>query len=47
MDTIFALSSGAAPAGIGVIRISGPQAFAAVEYLAGTLPPPRTARLRA
>ncbi len=47
MDTIFALSSGAAPAGIGVIRISGPQAFAAVEHLAGTLPPPRTARLRA
>ncbi len=47
MDTIFALSSGAAPAGIGVIRVSGPQAFAAVEHLAGTLLPPRTARLRA
>lgn len=47
MTTIFALSSGAAPAGIGVIRISGPEAFAAVSRLAGTLPPPRTARVRA
>ena len=47
MDTIFALSSGAAPAGIGVIRISGTDAFAAVTRLAGTLPPPRTARVRA
>ncbi|MEI5688042.1 tRNA uridine-5-carboxymethylaminomethyl(34) synthesis GTPase MnmE [Sphingomonas kyungheensis] len=47
MQTIFALSSGAAPAGIGVIRISGPQAFAAVARLAGSLPPPRTAQVRA
>ncbi len=47
MDTIFALSSGAAPAGIGVIRISGPDAFEAVARIAGPLPPPRTAGLRA
>lgn len=47
MATIFALSSGAAPAGIGVIRVSGPLALAAVERLAGTLPPPRHARVRA
>lgn len=47
MDTIFALSSGAAPAGIGVIRISGPDAFAAVQRIAGSLPPHRSARIRA
>ncbi|MET0376041.1 MAG: tRNA uridine-5-carboxymethylaminomethyl(34) synthesis GTPase MnmE [Rhizorhabdus sp.] len=47
MDTIFALSSGAAPAGIGVIRISGPQAFAAVARIAGSVPPARMARVRA
>ncbi|GAA0658714.1 tRNA modification GTPase [Sphingomonas insulae] len=46
MDTIFALSSGAAPAGIGVIRVSGPHAFDAVTRMAGTLPPPRMARIR-
>lgn len=45
-DTIFALSSGALPAGIAVIRISGPQAFAAVTTLAGELPSPRRASLR-
>lgn len=42
-DTIFALSSGAPPAAIGVIRISGPQAGAALERLAGKLPEPRRA----
>jgi len=45
-DTIFALSSGQVPAAIGVIRISGSGAFAAVESLAGDLPPPRRASLR-
>lgn len=45
-DTIFAVSSGAPPAAIAVVRLSGPDAFAAVERLAGTLPPPRAARLR-
>ncbi len=47
MDTIFALSSGAAPAGIGVIRISGPRAFEAVRAIGGRLPPPRMAQVRA
>lgn len=42
-DTIFALSSGAAPAAIAVIRISGPNAEAAVRSLTGRLPPPRRA----
>lgn len=44
-DTIFALSSGAPPAGIGVIRISGPQAGEALRALAGRLPAPRRAAL--
>ena len=45
-DTIFALSSGAPPAGIAVIRISGPGAGAALEALVGNLPEPRLASLR-
>lgn len=45
-DTIFALSSGAPPAAIGVIRISGPRARTALEILAGGLPEPRHASLR-
>ena len=45
-DTIFALSSGTLPAAIAVVRISGPEAFAAAERLAGDLPPPRTLSLR-
>lgn len=44
-DTIFALSSGAPPAAIGVIRVSGPQAGAALLALAGRLPAPRRAAL--
>jgi len=44
-DTIFALSSGRLPAGIAVVRLSGPQAFDAGRMLAGTLPAPRVARL--
>ncbi len=43
--TIFALSSGAPPAGIGVVRVSGPQAGAALRALAGRLPDPRRAAL--
>lgn len=43
MDTIFALSSGAPPAGIAVIRVTGPAAGHALELLAGKLPPPRQA----
>jgi tRNA modification GTPase len=45
-DTIFALSSGAPPAAIAVMRISGPAAFNAVRALAGELPPARRASLR-
>jgi tRNA modification GTPase len=45
-DTIFAVSSGRPPAAIAVIRVSGPQAFAAAEALAGPLPAARTATLR-
>lgn len=48
-ETIFALSSGAPPAAIGVVRISGPDAGAALIALAGRLPEPRYgafARLR-
>lgn len=43
--TIFALSSGAPPAAIGVIRISGPKAGNALAALAGRLPEPRRASL--
>ena len=44
-DTIFALSSGAPPAAIAIVRISGPRADTALAELAGNLPPPRQARL--
>ena len=44
-DTIFALSSGQPPAGIAVIRISGPHAGEALSALAGKLPEPRRATL--
>lgn len=44
-DTIFALSSGAPPAAIAIIRVSGPRAFDAVNMLAGRVPPPRRASL--
>lgn len=45
MDTIFALSSGAPPAGIAVVRISGPEAGKALAQLAGSMPAPRRARV--
>ncbi len=45
METIFALSSGAPPAAIAVVRISGPQAGEALSRLAGRLPRPREAKL--
>ncbi len=45
-ETIFALSSGLPPSGIAVVRISGPQAGAALTALAGTLLEPRRASLR-
>jgi tRNA modification GTPase len=46
VGTIFALSSGRPPAAISIIRISGPQAHAAGQALAGPLPDARTAAVR-
>ncbi|MCW3834899.1 tRNA uridine-5-carboxymethylaminomethyl(34) synthesis GTPase MnmE [Sphingomonas canadensis] len=46
MDTIFALSSGAPPAAVAVMRLSGPRAFDSVRLLAGGLPKARHAALR-
>jgi len=46
IDTIFALSSGAPPAAIAIVRISGPNAQTALSDLAGEVPEPRRARLR-
>lgn len=45
--TIFALSSGAAPSGVAVIRLSGPAVRFGLETLIGEVPPPRQAALRA
>ena len=45
MDTIFALSSGGPPAAIGLIRISGPAAGAALRAVAGRVPVARRALL--
>ena len=46
MDTIFALASGRVKAGVSVIRLSGPRAFAVAAELAGPLPEPRRAAVR-
>lgn len=46
-ETIFALSSGALPAAIAIVRISGPAAGDVLATLAGAVPPPRRATLRA
>lgn len=43
MATIFALSSGNPPAGIGIIRVTGPDAGSALRQLAGAMPRPRYA----
>jgi len=45
-DTIFALSSGALPSGVAVIRMSGPSVRAVLERLVGTVPLPRFASLK-
>lgn len=45
MDTIFALATVPGRAGVGVIRMSGPQAPDACRNLAGDLPVPRRATL--
>lgn len=46
MDTLYALSSGAPPAGVAVVRISGPASRFAVETICGVLPTPRRVQLR-
>lgn len=46
VETIFALSSGAPPSGVVVIRLSGPDTRFVLETIAGTIPPERQARLR-
>nr|WP_321455200.1 tRNA uridine-5-carboxymethylaminomethyl(34) synthesis GTPase MnmE [uncultured Cohaesibacter sp.] len=45
-DTIFALSSGAVPAGVAVIRLSGPKARSVMNRLIDNEPKPRFAALR-
>lgn len=45
-ETIFALSSGALPSGVAVVRVSGPMAGRICEEMAGALPRPREAVLR-
>lgn len=45
--TIAALSSGTVPAGVAVIRLSGPAVRSVLENLAGEVPEPRMMRLRA
>jgi tRNA modification GTPase len=42
-QTIFALSSGRPPSAISIVRVSGPQAGAALTSLAGQIPMPRRA----
>lgn len=44
--TIYALSSGAPPAALAIVRISGPGAAGALTAVAGMLPQPRRASLR-
>ncbi|WP_417692268.1 tRNA uridine-5-carboxymethylaminomethyl(34) synthesis GTPase MnmE [Roseibium sp.] len=46
VDTIFALSSGAVPSGVAVIRLSGPHVREALTALVGTVPAPRQSSLR-
>lgn len=43
MDTIYALSSGQPPAGIGIIRVTGDRAAAVLQALTGAVPAPRRA----
>jgi tRNA modification GTPase len=44
-ETIFALSSGRLPAGIAVIRISGPRTRFAIETIFGDVPEPRAVKV--
>ncbi len=45
-DTIYALASARGRAGVSVVRVSGPQAFAACRALCGDVPAARRASLR-
>ncbi|VVS99660.1 tRNA uridine-5-carboxymethylaminomethyl(34) synthesis GTPase MnmE [Rhizobium sp. EC-SD404] len=45
-DTIVALSSGALPAGVAVLRVSGPHVRFVLETMCGEVPEPRTTALR-
>ena len=47
MDTIYALSSGQPPAGIAVVRITGPKALQTLRNISGKAPLPRRATLAA
>ncbi|MBA3908619.1 MAG: tRNA uridine-5-carboxymethylaminomethyl(34) synthesis GTPase MnmE [Rhodobacter sp.] len=46
MDTIYATATARGRSGVAVVRISGPNAFAAGQALCGSLPAPRLAGLR-
>jgi len=46
MDTIYATATARGRAGVAVVRVSGPQAWAAATALCPNLPPPRMAALR-
>ena len=45
-DTIAAVATAPGRGAVGIVRLSGPQAFAIAEKLAGPAPPPRHAALR-
>lgn len=45
METIFALSSGAVPAAVAIIRVSGPHVRFGLETIVGSLPDARRAQL--
>ena len=42
-DTIVAIASANGRGGVGIVRLSGPDAFAIAAHIAGSLPPPREA----
>lgn len=46
MDTIFAQATAAGRAGVSVVRISGPEAFAIAGEMVGSLPPSRQSAVR-
>jgi tRNA modification GTPase len=45
-DTIAAVATATGRGAVGIVRLSGPQACAIAEKIAGALPPPRHAALR-